>query len=97
MASSQFESSQNEAAVETPGYTVSPLPLGISKRIPQELYERFIEHLNDDRVSLARCSLVCRAWWPACRYHTRRSLAVNAEVIVANAEALSVNCACPLR
>ena len=99
-ASFHFGSSQNRAVVETdPDHTraVLSLPLGISERIPQELYERFIEHLCDDRVSLARCSLVCRAWWPASRYHMKRSLAVLPEVIVANAEALSANCACPLR
>jgi hypothetical protein len=76
---------------------IVPLPLDISNRIPQELYERFLEYLRDDRASLSFCSLVCRAWWPACRYHLRRSLTVLPNVIVGNAEAMFMNCAVPLR
>lgn len=76
---------------------IVPLRLEISDRIPQELYERFLEYLYDDRVSLMWCSLVCRAWWPACRYHLRRSLTVLPDVIVGNAEAMFMNCAVPLR
>jgi hypothetical protein len=36
---------------------------------PQELIERIIDDLYDDEPSLIHCSLVCRAWLPATRYH----------------------------
>lgn len=49
---------------------------------PQELLEMIFDYLFDDKLSLRRCSLVCKAWvsvassdlfrqlwWPPCRYH----------------------------
>ncbi|KAG7447428.1 uncharacterized protein BT62DRAFT_892499 [Guyanagaster necrorhizus] len=38
-------------------------------RFPPELCDRFIDFLHDDRKALKECSLVCRAWIPASRFH----------------------------
>src|SRR5271170_2648382 len=38
-------------------------------RLPAELTDRVIDHLHSDRLTLARCSLVCKTWLPASRYH----------------------------
>jgi hypothetical protein len=48
---------------------LQPLPRTLSDSIPQELFERFIDFLHGDKNSLSRCSIVCRAWLPASRYH----------------------------
>ena len=39
------------------------------KRLPAELTDRVIDHLHTDKLALANCSLVCRTWLPASRYH----------------------------
>jgi len=36
--------------------------------IPAEIVESIIEQLSDDKKALLNCSLVCKAWVPACRY-----------------------------
>ncbi|KAF8959141.1 hypothetical protein BDZ97DRAFT_1412821 [Flammula alnicola] len=36
---------------------------------PQEIMDQFIDHLYDDRRTLKKCALVCRAWVPSSRYH----------------------------
>ncbi|KAF9066123.1 hypothetical protein BDP27DRAFT_1151553, partial [Rhodocollybia butyracea] len=36
---------------------------------PQELVDEIIGFLHDDKGGLLHCSLVCRAWMPAARYH----------------------------
>jgi CNH domain len=56
---------------------VQPLPRALTDCIPQELFERFIEFLHGDNISLSRCSTVCRAWLPASRYHLFSSLIVR--------------------
>ncbi|KZT70428.1 hypothetical protein DAEQUDRAFT_205612 [Daedalea quercina L-15889] len=38
-------------------------------RLPPELWEQVIDHLQDDHPSLRECSLTCRTWVPATRYH----------------------------
>ena len=37
--------------------------------IPPELQDRIIDHLHSDNLALATCSLVCKTWLPASRYH----------------------------
>ncbi|KAJ7642135.1 hypothetical protein FB45DRAFT_1126439 [Roridomyces roridus] len=37
--------------------------------LPRELCDLIIDHLHADRAALAACSLVCRAWVPASRFH----------------------------
>ena len=49
--------------------TLRPLPHDLSDRIPQEIFELFIDFLHNDKPSLSNCSIVCRAWLPASRYH----------------------------
>ncbi|KAK0431289.1 hypothetical protein EV421DRAFT_1854452 [Armillaria borealis] len=38
-------------------------------RFPPELFDRFIDFLHHDNEALKACSLVCRAWIPATRFH----------------------------
>lgn len=76
---------------------VVPLPTSISDRIPQELYERFIERLRYDRTSLGKCRLVCRAWNIASRYYMHSLLTVLPSVIATNGESMHLNYAVPLR
>src|SRR3984957_10781511 len=38
-------------------------------RLPAELADRIIDHLHSDKLALATCSLVCKTWLPASRYH----------------------------
>lgn len=38
-------------------------------RVPPELCDYVIDFLHDDRRSLSACSLTCKAWLPAVRYH----------------------------
>ncbi|KAJ7889728.1 hypothetical protein B0H13DRAFT_1887841 [Mycena leptocephala] len=47
----------------------TPLSLDLLARFPSELYDCIIDHLHDDRRSLSACSLVCRDWHAASRYH----------------------------
>jgi hypothetical protein len=45
--------------------------------IPQELVDYIIDHLHNDKPSLAACSLVCRDWIPPSRYHFLPKLSLN--------------------
>lgn len=47
-------------------------------RLPQELVDHIIDHLNDDLVSLRKCALVCQAWLPASRYHLFAKVSLKA-------------------
>ena len=38
-------------------------------RLPAELTDRIIGHLHFDKLALTTCSLVCKDWLPASRYH----------------------------
>jgi hypothetical protein len=51
----------------------------ISKQItiPQEMVDKFIDHLYDNRSALKSCALVCRAWVPSSRYHLFSSLSFS--------------------
>ena len=44
--------------------------------LPPELDDLILDHLHDDRVTLANCALVRRAWLPTSRYHNWRELKV---------------------
>ncbi|KZS99518.1 uncharacterized protein LAESUDRAFT_618057, partial [Laetiporus sulphureus 93-53] len=45
--------------------------------LPIEVWENGINHLWDDQRALRRCSLVCRAWYPPCRFHLRRDIRIR--------------------
>jgi hypothetical protein len=55
----------------SPG-TTSSLP-----RLPAELTDVVIDFLHDDEDGLANCSLVCKAWLPATRYHIFENLVLD--------------------
>jgi hypothetical protein len=38
-------------------------------RLPQELTDKVLDYLHDDKLSLVYCSLVCWEWVPATRFH----------------------------
>lgn len=39
------------------------------RRLPPELVDIIIDHLHNDKRSLAACSLVCKEWRSSARYH----------------------------
>lgn len=43
-------------------------------RLPPELCDIIIDFLHPNRTALASCSLVCKSWTPASRYHLWRSM-----------------------
>ncbi|OCH94905.1 hypothetical protein OBBRIDRAFT_704440, partial [Obba rivulosa] len=43
---------------------------------PPELTDRIVDFLHDDTESLKNCSLTCRSWTPASRYHIFRSVSL---------------------
>ncbi|EMD35029.1 hypothetical protein CERSUDRAFT_125019 [Gelatoporia subvermispora B] len=50
--------------------------------LPLELTDSIIDYLQEDVTSLKACSLACRAWLPACRFHKfRRMRVVEGRVI----------------
>ncbi|KAK0476176.1 hypothetical protein IW261DRAFT_1492350 [Armillaria novae-zelandiae] len=46
-------------------------------RFPPELFDRFIDFLHRDNEALKACSLVCRAWIPASRFHLFKRLSFH--------------------
>lgn len=48
--------------------------------LPAELQDAIIDHLHDDKPSLANCSLVCSNWLHSSRLHLFEKLAVKGEV-----------------
>jgi hypothetical protein len=46
-------------------------------RLPVELTDRIIDFLHSQRRTLAICSLVCKGWVPASRYHFFQELRLN--------------------
>lgn len=75
---------------------LQPLPCSLSDNIPQELFERFIDFLHDDWRSLSRCSIVCKAWFRACRFHLFRTLAVRPFGLYFD-QSIDINCSIALR
>ncbi|TFK32268.1 hypothetical protein BDQ12DRAFT_617414, partial [Crucibulum laeve] len=45
---------------------------------PRELIDMMIDFLHKDRQALKQCSLVCRGWVPATRYHLYGSWSISA-------------------
>ena len=43
----------------------------------QEIFEKFIDNLHDDKKALKQCALVCRSWVPRSRYHLFASITVS--------------------
>ena len=43
--------------------------INMARILPAELTDRVIDHLHSDKNALATCSLVCKTWLPASRYH----------------------------
>jgi hypothetical protein len=50
-------------------HEMTPLPPDLSDQLSSELYDRIIDHLHSFKHSLFACSIVCRSWLPASRYH----------------------------
>lgn len=44
------------------------------QNFPAELQDMIIDHLHDDKETLASCSLVCKSWLPASRFHLFRKI-----------------------
>ncbi|KAG6864991.1 hypothetical protein C0991_005813 [Blastosporella zonata] len=74
-------------------------PTARQSRLPQELYERIIDHLHNHVLSLLACSLVCRAWVPASRYHlfVGRGVVRPSRLAWPGRRNISINCAVSLR
>jgi hypothetical protein len=45
--------------------------------LPAELIDTVVDFLHDDEESLANCSLVCKEWVPATRYHIFNNLLLD--------------------
>ncbi|KAH9831750.1 uncharacterized protein C8Q71DRAFT_686205, partial [Rhodofomes roseus] len=45
--------------------------------LPQELVDYIIDYLWDEPLLLAKCCLVCRAWYSAAKYHLPREVVVQ--------------------
>jgi hypothetical protein len=48
-----------------------------NRRLPPELVDIIIDHLHNDKRSLAACSLVCKEWRSSARYHLFANLTLN--------------------
>ncbi|KAF6747125.1 hypothetical protein DFP72DRAFT_972728 [Ephemerocybe angulata] len=57
--------------------TLRPLTRVITDRFPLELFRIVIECAQQDRGTLAACSLVCRAWLPISREHFHPRITVH--------------------
>jgi hypothetical protein len=49
----------------------------LSPHLPLELYDRIIDHLHCDQVTLKTCALVCKSWLPASRYHLSQAFSLT--------------------
>ena len=61
----------DDSMSDTPPTSI-PLP-----ELPAELIDTVVDFLHDDEESLANCSLVCREWLPATRYHIFNNLLLD--------------------
>lgn len=59
------------------------------KRFPSELEDTVIDFSYDDLATLASCSLVCRDWVPASRYHMFSAILLTAQNAQAFLELIS--------
>jgi hypothetical protein len=48
-------------------------------RLPPELCDMIVDHLHDNKAALANCTLVCRSWLRAARYHLFDSIYIHLE------------------
>jgi hypothetical protein len=48
-----------------------------ARRLPAELTDIIVDFLHDDEEALASCSLVCRDWLAAARYHVFKELLLH--------------------
>lgn len=46
--------------------------------VPCEIFDRIIDHLHDDGLSLRNCALVCQGWLPCARFHIFRMVLLDA-------------------
>ncbi|KAI0778585.1 hypothetical protein BD413DRAFT_609176 [Trametes elegans] len=53
-------------------------------KVPLELSDYIIDFLHQDASTLSACSLVCRAWTPAARYHLFRTVLLQNEAYTAS-------------
>jgi hypothetical protein len=72
---------------------VVPLPLELSDRIPQELYQIILEQVGYDQQTLMSCSLVCRAWFPVARCCIIKTLALYPCLVIL--QGASIKCSTP--
>lgn len=49
--------------------TAQRVHCSVHSHVPPELTDRIIDFLHNDQETLKRCSLACKAWLPASRYH----------------------------
>ena len=61
-------SEQNRTYLSSLSHPTQAVEIG-SPILPNELFDRIIDHLHDSRTILSVCSLVCRSWLPSCRLH----------------------------
>ena len=52
-------------------------PYRMPPKLPAELSDAIIDHLHNDKASLAACALVCKGWVPASRHHLFRSVVID--------------------
>ncbi|KAK7025447.1 hypothetical protein VNI00_015975 [Paramarasmius palmivorus] len=50
-------------------------------RLPPEIFDQVVDHLEDSPTDLKSCSLVCRDWVPRSRFHLFRSLSLPIEEV----------------
>jgi hypothetical protein len=55
-----------------------------SPKVPPEITDIVIDHLHDDKDALLMCSLVCKDWVPASRFHLFSPLVVTYESVTIN-------------
>ena len=53
------------------------IPYRMPPKLPAELNDAIIDHLHNDKASLATCALVCKGWVPASRHHLFRSVVID--------------------
>ena len=54
----------------------SPPSSSLPSRLAPEIVDLVIDFLRGDIQSLKSCSLVCKSWYPRCRYHLFRSIRI---------------------
>ncbi|TFK71883.1 hypothetical protein BDN72DRAFT_837018 [Pluteus cervinus] len=60
---------RSASSVVVPRAAIAPLPTHITSRLAAEITDRILDELHDSKPSLSLCSVVCKSWFPRCRYH----------------------------